>query len=56
MLISLSYPDSALVYAQQALSLAEKLQDDNKIFWSIVAINGCIVCFRKLCVGTGLCL
>jgi two-component system sensor histidine kinase UhpB len=40
---SFSYPDSGLVYAQQALSLAEKLQDDNKIFWSIVAMNGCLL-------------
>jgi len=37
-----SYPDSALVYAQQALLVAEKLQDDNKIFESIIAVNGCL--------------
>ncbi len=35
-----SDPDSALVYAQQALSLAEKLNSDYCKFWSIVAING----------------
>jgi two-component system sensor histidine kinase UhpB len=37
-----SYPDTALVYTQQALSIAEKLQDDNKIFWSIVNVSGCL--------------
>ncbi len=35
-----SYPDSALVYAQKALSLAEKLNSDTYIFWSIAAVNG----------------
>ena len=35
-----SFPDSALIYAHQALSLAEKLKFDNNIFWSIVAVNG----------------
>ena len=33
-------PDSALLYGQQALSLAEKLNSDTYIFWSIVSING----------------
>ena len=33
-----SYPDSALAYAQKALSLSEKLHDDNATFWSIVTI------------------
>jgi two-component system sensor histidine kinase UhpB len=37
-----SYPDTALVYTQQALSIAEKLQDDNKIFWSMVNVSGCL--------------
>ena len=32
-------PDSGFFYAQQALSLAEKLQFDKGIFWSIVSIN-----------------
>jgi signal transduction histidine kinase len=35
-----SYPDSGLVYAQRALSLAEKLNSDVGTFWSIGAING----------------
>ncbi len=35
-----SYPDTALEYAQQALSLAEKLNSDSAIFWSIVTVNG----------------
>ena len=34
-----SYPDSGLVYAQKALSLAEKLNSDEGTFWSIVGIN-----------------
>lgn len=34
-----SDPDSGFYYAQQALALAEKLQFDNGIFWSIVEIN-----------------
>jgi two-component system sensor histidine kinase UhpB len=38
----LSYPDTALVYAQQAVSIAEKLQDDNKIFWSITSVGACL--------------
>ncbi len=33
------YPDSAFMYAQQALSLSEKLKSDSSIFWSIVAVN-----------------
>src|SRR5258707_544463 len=32
-------PDSALLYGQQALALAEKLDFDYGKFWSIVAIN-----------------
>lgn len=35
-----SYPDSSLMYAQQALSIAEKSQNDNTTFWSIVAVSG----------------
>ena len=34
-----SYPDSSLVYAQNALSLAEKIHSDKDAFWSIVSIN-----------------
>ncbi|MEP6947677.1 MAG: ATP-binding protein [Ginsengibacter sp.] len=34
-----SYPDSALIYAQKALALAERLHSDNQIFWSVVAAN-----------------
>ena len=34
-----SYPDSGLVYAQKALSLAEKLNSDDGTFWSITRIN-----------------
>src|SRR5260221_14760515 len=34
-----SFPDSSLVYAQKALSLAEKIHSDESIFWSIVGIN-----------------
>ena len=35
-----SYPDTALAYAQQALSIAEKSKSDSAIFWSIVTVNG----------------
>src|SRR4051812_3044084 len=38
--LNFSYPDSGLMYAQQALSLAEKLNSDTAIFWSIVSVNG----------------
>lgn len=34
-----SYPDSGFYFARQALDLAEKLQFDRGIFWSIVYIN-----------------
>ena len=34
-----SYPDSGLVYAQKALSLAEKLNSEESTFWSLVSIN-----------------
>src|SRR5450432_498874 len=34
-----SYPDSGFYFARQALDLAEKLQYDRGIFWSIVYIN-----------------
>ena len=34
-----SYPDSSLVYAQQSLSLAEKIHSDERAFWSLVSIN-----------------
>ena len=37
-----SYPDSALMYAQQALAIAEKLRDDNATFWSITAVSGAL--------------
>ena len=37
-----SYPDTALIYARQALSIAENLQDDKKIFWSMVTVSGCL--------------
>jgi len=37
-----SYPDSALMYAQQALAIAEKLHDDNATFWSITAVSGAL--------------
>ncbi|MEP7374001.1 MAG: ATP-binding protein [Chitinophagaceae bacterium] len=37
-----SYPDSALAYAQQALSISEKIQDDGATFWSIVTINSAL--------------
>jgi signal transduction histidine kinase len=37
-----SYPDSALAYAQQALSMAEKLQDENAIFHSITSVSGAL--------------
>ena len=33
-------PDSALSYGQKALSLAEKLNSDTYMFWSIVSITG----------------
>lgn len=36
----LYYPDSGLVYAQKALALAEKLDDDNGIFASRTALGG----------------
>ncbi len=45
----LGKPDSGLYYAQQALALSEKLQNDEKIFWSIVAINKCFIHFGQLC-------
>ncbi len=35
-------PDSALLYAQRALTVAEKLKSDDKIFWSIAAVNGAL--------------
>jgi signal transduction histidine kinase len=37
--LNFSYPDSGLMYSQQALSLAEKLNSDTAIFWSIVSVN-----------------
>lgn len=37
-----SYPDSALAYAQQALTLAEELQDENAIFRSIISITAAL--------------
>ncbi len=37
-----SKPDSALLYGQQALSIAEKLKSDDKIFWSIAAVNSAL--------------
>lgn len=35
-----SYPDSGLVYAKKAFSLAEKLHSDASTFWSLVYISG----------------
>ena len=35
-----SHADTALVYAKQALALAERLHDDDAIFWSITAVGG----------------
>ena len=32
-------PDSGIMYAKQALALAEKLQFDRGIFWSIQSLN-----------------
>ena len=37
-----SNPDSALLYGQQALLIAEKIKSDSKIFWSIVAVNSAL--------------
>ena len=37
-----SYPDSALLYAQRALSISEKLNNDSCVFWSIVSANGAL--------------
>jgi len=34
-----SYADTALVYAQQALDLAEKLEYDRGIFWSLITLG-----------------
>lgn len=34
-----SYPDSSLVYAQTALSLAEIIHSDESVFWSLVGMN-----------------
>jgi two-component system, NarL family, sensor histidine kinase UhpB len=39
----LHYPDSSLAFAKQALGLAEKLQYDEGIFWSVVGINNALV-------------
>ncbi len=37
-----SYPDSGLVWSQQALALAQKINNDSLIFWSYVSIGGCL--------------
>lgn len=37
------YPDSSLVYAQHALTLSEKLNDDRGIFWSEVEISSALI-------------
>jgi len=39
----LYYPDSCLVYAQRALALSEKLNDDRGMFWSEVNISGALM-------------
>jgi two-component system sensor histidine kinase UhpB len=36
-------PDSSLAYAQEALVLAEKLEYEEGIFWSVVATNGALI-------------
>lgn len=46
-----SSPDSGLVYAQKALSLAEKLSFDAGKFWSIVAINGSLYVLGNYALG-----
>lgn len=38
----LSYPDSGLMYAQEALLLSKKLKDDTLMFWSLVCAAGCL--------------
>jgi two-component system sensor histidine kinase UhpB len=37
-----SYPDSALLYAQKALNISEKLNNDSCVFWSIVSVGGAL--------------
>jgi tetratricopeptide (TPR) repeat protein len=36
-------PDSSFAYGQKALALAEKLNYDQGIFWSVVALNGALI-------------
>lgn len=37
------YPDSSLMYAQQALALAKKLEYEDGIFWSVASINSALI-------------